>query len=60
MTMPAIQIRHESDRNWAVRATWSDGHFEEIPGFPNERDANEWITYKFQDWLADVEKARSA
>ena len=59
MTMPSLQVRHEEGRIWTVRATWSDGSFEEISGFPNELDANEWITNKFQDWLADIEHARS-
>jgi hypothetical protein len=60
LTMPALAVVHEGSRQWAVRATWPDGHFEEVSGFPNEQDANDWITNKFQDWLVDVEKARSA
>jgi hypothetical protein len=46
-------------RGWCVAATWPDGHFEEIAGFKNETDANDWITKKFQAWLEDREKKDS-
>jgi hypothetical protein len=57
-TMPALAVLHRGGRQWAVRATWPDGHCEQISGFANERDANDWIVDKFQDWLADLERAR--
>ena len=56
-TVPVLQIRRaEKSEDWCVAATWPDGHFEEIPGFKNETDANEWIAKKFQAWLEDREK----
>ena len=60
LTMPALAVLHEGSKRWTVRATWPDGHFEDVSGFSNEHDANDWITNKFQDWMLDVEKARSA
>jgi hypothetical protein len=39
-----------------VAATGQTGIFEEIAGFKNETDANEWIAKKFQAWLEDREK----
>ena len=58
--LPSLAVLHKGSRQWAVQATWSDGSQEEVSGFSSETDANEWITLKFQDWLADLKKARSA
>jgi hypothetical protein len=44
--------------SWTVRATWEDGTFEEMAGFQNEADANDWITNKFPIWLEELNKAR--
>jgi hypothetical protein len=55
---PLLQIRHiESDSkdDWRVSATWPDGHSEEIAGFKNEAEANDWIANKFQAWLEEVD-----
>jgi hypothetical protein len=54
--VPVLQIRHAESEDWCVAATWPDGHFEQIAGFKNETDANEWIAKKFQAWLEDREK----
>jgi hypothetical protein len=62
-TLPNLQVRQsdtDSGENWSVRATWEDGTFEEISGFQNEVEANEWITNKFQIWLTEVTKARAS
>jgi hypothetical protein len=62
-TLPTLQVRHSDmngDENWSVRATWEDGTFEEMSGFQNEVEANDWITNKFQIWLAEVSKARAS
>jgi hypothetical protein len=62
-TLPGLQVRKsdtDSGENWSVRATWEDGTFEEISGFQNEVEANEWITNKFQIWLTEVTKARAS
>ena len=48
---PALQIRHSDGHDWWVAATWPDGRYEEIAGFKNELEANEWIASKFQAWL---------
>jgi hypothetical protein len=45
---------------WTVRATWEDKTFEEIAGFQNEADANDWITNKFPIWLEEINKARQS
>ena len=60
-TLPALQIRRSdtSGGYWAVRATWDDGTFEEITGFANEAEADDWIANKFQIWLDEVDKARN-
>jgi hypothetical protein len=57
--IPILQIRRAEGEDWWVAATWPDGHFEEIAGFKNETDANDWITKKFQAWLEDREKKDS-
>jgi hypothetical protein len=46
--------------NPGVRATWEDGTFEDISGFQNEVDANDWITKKFPIWLEELNKARQS
>jgi hypothetical protein len=59
--LPSLQIRHSADADkdsWTVRATWEDGTFEEMAGFQNEADANDWITNKFPIWLEELNKAR--
>ena len=43
-----------------MRATWENGTFEEISGFQNEGDANDWITNKFPIWLEELNKARQS
>jgi hypothetical protein len=50
-TMPVLQIRHSDGQDWLVAATWPDGRYEEIAGFKNELEANEWIANKFHEWL---------
>ena len=60
--LPALQIRHSETataNSWAVRAIWTDGAFEEISGFHNEAEANDWITNKFPIWVAEIDKARA-
>ena len=62
-SLPRLQVRHSDTigwETWTVRATWEDGTFEEIAGFQNEAEANDWITNKFQIWLEEVNKARRA
>jgi hypothetical protein len=54
--LPVLQIRRGEGGDWLVAATWPDGCFEEIGGFENETDANEWVAKKFQTWLDDREK----
>ena len=56
--IPILQIRRAEGEDWCVAATWPDGHFEEIAGFKNETDANDWITKKFQA-VEDREKKDS-
>ena len=56
---PVLQVRHtDGSKAWSVAATWPDGRFEEIAGFRNESEANEWIALKFQDWLDEQDHAR--
>jgi hypothetical protein len=55
--MPALQIRHAEGDDWCVGATWPDGRHEEIAGFKNEMEANEWIANKFQAWLDNQKNA---
>jgi hypothetical protein len=56
---PVLQVRHtDNSETWSVAATWPDGRFEEISGFQNESEANEWIANKFQDWVDEQEHAR--
>jgi hypothetical protein len=50
-SVPVLQIRHSEGHDWLVAATWPDGRYEEIAGFKNESEANEWIANKFQAWL---------
>jgi hypothetical protein len=50
-SVPVLQIRHSEGHDWLVAATWPDGRYEEIAGFKNESEANEWIANKFQSWL---------
>jgi hypothetical protein len=60
-TLPALQIRHSGTsgrERWTVRATWQDGTFEEIAGFANEAEADEWIAHKFPIWIDEIDKAR--
>jgi hypothetical protein len=60
-TLPSLQIRHSAHGerdSWTVRATWEDGTFEEITGFQNEAEADDWITNKFPIWLEELNKAR--
>jgi hypothetical protein len=61
--LPSLQIRHSAHgerESWTVRATWADGTFEEISGFQNEGDANDWITNKFPIWLEELTKRARA
>jgi hypothetical protein len=55
--MPALQIRRSEGDDWCVAATWPDGRYEEIAGFKNELEANEWIANKFQAWLDNQKNA---
>jgi len=57
-TTPVLQVRHTDGKKWTVAATWPDGRFEEISGFKNESEANEWIAVKFQAWLDEQAHAR--
>ena len=62
-TVPRLQVRHSATAHgddWAVRATWDDGTFEEIGGFQNEAEANDWIANKFQIWLEEINRARAS
>ena len=61
-SLPALQVRHTATadgNDWTVRATWDDGTFDEITGFHNEAEANDWIATEFQGWLEEVSKART-
>jgi hypothetical protein len=61
--LPSLQIRHSAHgetETWTVRATWDDGTFEEIAGFQNDADANDWITNKFAIWLEELKKSRQS
>jgi hypothetical protein len=62
-SLPTLQVRHSDTSDgetWVVRATWEDGTFEEISGFRNEAEADDWITNKFQIWLDEINKARGS
>jgi hypothetical protein len=49
---PVLQIRRSGgSEDISVAVAWPDGRSEEIGGFKNETEANEWIADKFQDWL---------
>ena len=37
LTMPALAVVHEGSRQWAVRATWSDGEVDGASGFKSEQ-----------------------
>jgi hypothetical protein len=54
---PILQIRNTGEQDWSVAATWPDGRSEEISGFKNESEANEWIATKFQAWLDNQKHA---
>jgi len=56
---PGSALRGDDGERWTVRAAWEDGTFEEIAGFENEAEANDWITNKFQIWFEEVSKARA-
>ena len=43
-----------------MRAIWEDGTFEEIAGFENETDADDWITNKFPIWFEELSKVRQS
>jgi hypothetical protein len=57
--MPTLQMRKENQGKWTIRVTWPDGMSEDIPGFPYEQDADDWITNRFPDWLEEQRKARA-
>jgi hypothetical protein len=62
-TVPNLQVCHSATshgENWTVRATWDDGTFEEVTGFQNEVEANDWIANEFQIWLEEINKVRAA
>jgi hypothetical protein len=56
----ALIMHCRPTRTWTVRATWDDGTFEEIAGFQNDADANDWITNKFAIWLEELKKSRQS
>jgi hypothetical protein len=56
--MPTLQMRKENQGKWTIRVTWPDGMSEDIPGFPYEQDADDWITNRFPIWLEEQRKAR--
>jgi hypothetical protein len=56
--MPTLQMRKENQGKWTIRVTWPDGVSEDIPGFPYEQDADDWITNRFPIWLEEQRKAR--
>jgi hypothetical protein len=58
--MPTLQMRKENEGLWTIRITWPDGACEDIPGFPHEQDADDWITNKFPVWLEEQKKARAS
>ena len=58
--IPVLQIQRGEGGDWSVAATWPNGCFEEIGGFKNESDANEWVAKEFQAWLDDHEKKTSS
>jgi hypothetical protein len=55
--LPTLQIRHANGEDWFVAASWPDGRYEEIAGFKNEAEANEWIANKFHAWLDNQKHA---
>jgi hypothetical protein len=58
--MPTLQMRKENEGLWTIRITWPDGACEDIPGFPHEQDADDWIANKFPVWLEEQKKARAS
>jgi hypothetical protein len=53
---PVLKIcHHDGGTDWLVAACWPDGRTEEISGFKNEAEANEWITARFDEWLRELE-----
>jgi hypothetical protein len=58
MTMPILQIRNTNGGDWRVHAEFPDGSFEEISGFKNENEANEWIANSLREWLEQREKGQ--
>ena len=52
MTVPIMQVRHDSNDQWWVAAKWPDGAIEDIRGFKSENEANEWISNELETWLA--------
>ena len=52
MTVPIMQVRHDSKDVWWVAAKWPDGAIEDIQGFKSENEANEWIANELETWLA--------
>ena len=51
MTVPTMQIRHDTNDRWWVAAKWPDGRTEDIKGFTSEAEANEWIANELNKWL---------
>jgi hypothetical protein len=58
MNMPVLQIRNTNGGDWRVHAEFPDGSFEEISGFKNENEANEWIANSLREWLEQREKSQ--
>jgi hypothetical protein len=51
MTVPTMQIRHDSNDRWWVAAKWPDGRTEDIEVFKSEGEANTWIVDELDRWL---------
>jgi hypothetical protein len=56
--MPILQIRNTNGGEWCVHAEFPDGSFEEISGFKNENEANEWIANSLREWLERRQQGR--
>ena len=56
--MPVLQIRNTNGADWRVHAEFPDGSIEEISGFKNENEANEWIANSLREWLERREEGR--
>ncbi|MGF6720908.1 hypothetical protein P3T43_000249 [Paraburkholderia sp. GAS41] len=49
ITFEAVQLDNRSE--YVVRATWPDGHEQQITGFTDDSEARAWIVNDSRGWL---------